>query len=57
MSTPKLKIKWQTAKLSEVLAFFANAYQPAPETFEAYVDTAKGEVVFKLFVEGVSDDR
>lgn len=53
--TTKMDIRYAEASLEAVMQFYADAYTMLPgqrlAKADSFVDTAKGRVVFKLYVE------
>lgn len=56
-----MEIRYQEVKLAEVLKFFADAFRKPKDgkiaSVEPFVDTGKGVVVFKLFVDKEPDNK
>lgn len=50
-----LEVKYQEAKIQDVMDWFAENYKPKPETFDWFYDAGKEKVVFKLFVKHLSN--
>lgn len=49
-----LKIEYQVIELEQVIRYFVNGYKPQEgkiTNYEHYLDTAKGKVVLRLFIE------
>jgi hypothetical protein len=50
----ELVIQYPIVTIDQVMRFFAQAYKPQDgvvKDHEYYIDTAKGKVVFKLYIE------
>ena len=56
-----MKIHYQEADLSTVFQYYVADFKPRDggkiESYEAFVDVARGRVVFKLYVSGVEPEE
>ena len=56
-----MSIKWQAENLETVIRYFIDSYKPKHGekivNAEWFIDTAKGKVVFRLYVDEPPDNR
>lgn len=48
----KMRVAHHRVSLDEVMHLYANALEPNIWKYEYFCDTAKGQVVFDLYIEG-----